>query len=156
MKPPSVVRYARPTDVDNDVVNGSAFHRKPNEDGVSVNRRWVFSKDDARDISCIRTVLTSWMTIKKNGRLAEIGCDDIAEVGLQLAHALGVVDEPLHGKPFNPSSDVGATSTTPFENPAHALIDGLPFPGADAGDVRAVLAGDLLAARIFAVHPATN
>lgn len=138
-----VVRYARPSDVDQDKVNGSAFDRVPkDEDGVSVCRLGIFDAARDRDLAMIRVVLGSSLTLKPNGRLAEIGVSDIEAVGQEVGELLAVIEDALAANP------------PALANPAHALIDGLPFKGASIGSLTAELAGDLLKLRVSDLHPA--
>ncbi|WP_198355702.1 hypothetical protein [Sphingomonas sp. MA1305] len=134
-----VVRYARPSDFDEGVLSGSAFDRNAKDyDGVSVCRLGVFSANLDEDLDSIRAVLGAWRSLKKNGRLAQISVQDIEAVGSEVRQVLVVVEDEIASAEDKPA------------NPAHALIEGLPFIGGAAAD----LASDLLRRKVSALHEA--
>lgn len=138
-----VVRYAKPTAVEGDVVNGTAFDRRPTDvTGLSVSRLGIFDPDRARDLAMLRTVIGSALTLSPNGRLAEIGVGTIEAVGREVGQLLHVAENAL------------PAVTPALANPAHALIDGLPFKGAPVASLQNETAGDLLALRVSELHDA--
>lgn len=136
-----VVRYARPSDVHGDTLNGSAFDRKAaDRDGVSVCRLGVFQAEPVGDLDQIRRAMGSRLRLKPAGRLAEISVGAIEDVGREVDELLFVVEDALPAEGGHPA------------NPAHALIDGLPFKGASVGSLSSELAGDLLRRHVSALH----
>lgn len=140
-----VVRYARPSDVRNGVLGATAFVRpEKDKDGLSVCRLGVLAQKIAQDLIEIRRVMSAHMTLKANGRLAQISVKDIEDVGKQVSQALSVYEDHVLADGEKPA------------NLAHALIKGLPFAGAENCSAEGLFASDLLALRVPAknLHPA--
>jgi hypothetical protein len=144
----NILRYVSLTgyDPDANIVNGSAFDRKPkDDDGLSVTRVGVFSDDAEEDLRQIRFVSSKWLTIRKSGRFAELNVGSLYRALARLDRDIqdvSVVENPLealNGKPANP---------------AHALILGLPFRGEAVGSLTSELAGDLIRRTVIRLHPA--
>lgn len=139
------MRYARPCDVVDGAINGSAFNRKAKDvDGVSVTRFGFYSPNEVHDLNCVRTVVGSNLTLNKNGLFVRLSSDSIREASEAIGTMLNVFAYPTAGIPFDPITDVGRTEANGFANDAHAVIDGLPFAGSADGELYAELAGDLL------------
>lgn len=134
----NVVRLVRHIDFKKGILGASAFDRpEKDHDGLSVTRRHVLiPDDDAADLKRIREVLGAWRMLKASHRLAQISVGDILAAGAEANRALSVVEDPIEAEPPKPA------------NPAHALILGLPFAGAEKGSLDAVMASDLLARKI--------
>lgn len=141
----SVLRLIRHIDFKNGIVGSSAFDRPEKDtDGLSVCRRGVLAEDAPEDLRRIQRVLGAWRTLKASHRLAQLSVSDILAVGEETKRALSVIEDPLEAEPPKPA------------NPAHALIHGLPFAGAEEGTLDSVTAADLLARKVDAknVYPA--
>lgn len=138
-----VVRYAKPTSVEGDGVNGTAFERRLTDiTGVSVTRLGMFDPDRVRDLVEVRRVMATAMRMKRNRRLAEIGVGDIEAVGREVGQLLQVME------------NTSPADLPVLANPAHAVINGLPFVGAPVASLQSELAGDLLALRVSQLHDA--
>lgn len=136
-----VVRYARPSDVPNGFLLSTAFERpEKDKNGLSICQLYVFSPHLDADLVALRQVLGAWMNLKPNGRFAQLSVADIVAVGEEVAQTLSVVEDPVAAQGDKPA------------NPAHSLIVGLPFKGADQGELGAVLASDLLARKVSELH----
>ena len=82
-------------------------------------------------------MLLSWLpNIKRNQWLVELDVADVLDVAAMVKRAIDVIEDPLVPE--------GAKCA----NPAHALIDGMPFAGAEQGEVDGLYAHDLLSRRI--------
>lgn len=132
----SVVAYAKPTLCQNGQVDGEVFRRRPvDDDGLSVNWIECFDGDRAAQIAKISAV--SRLTLRANGRFAEVQVKSAAEAVAEHVEAFGAIKAPL-----------------PVEEPhpadlSHALFLGLP----EFGEELAQMVGDMIAARVSALHP---
>lgn len=128
-----VVRYVRPSLVDGETVDGSAFILRPGENGLSVH--WleaVNGGDTYRQLDEVRRL--SRLALSRNGRFAKLNVEDTKrrvsvnakEAGV--LESLGFIEAPL-------------ASTAEFEaDCSHAEITGLPPGETD----EAMLVGDLI------------
>ena len=133
-----VVRYARPTQVRDGEVDGSAFVLRDMEAGLSVNWLNHFSGlEKADQLEQVRRLIR--MNVSPNGRFAELNVEaTLRRLSGELT-ALRFVHSPLDAE-------------GPFEaDPSHSEILGLPRR--DTPD--AELVGDMLAECVQRYHPAT-
>ena len=129
-----VVRYVKPTLVDEEVVDGSAFVLRENENGLSVN--WLEAFADAEQHVQLNEVRRLFrLNLSANGRFAKLKVGETKqrvsanaeEAGISLA--LTINEAPL-------------PHTEEFEaDPSHAEIIGVPPGHSD----QAMLIGDLIA-----------
>lgn len=132
-----VVRLLRAPDFKNGFVQSTAFDRpEKDRDGLSVSRRGVFSAEDETDLRTLRQVIGAWRQVKASQRLAQISVADILDAGREADRVLSVIEAWVEADYPKPA------------NPAHAIICGLPFMGADEGSLGSVAAADILARKI--------
>jgi len=136
-----IVRYVRPSLVEDETVDGSAFLLRPGENGLSVNWLEIFGvSDENSQLSEVRRLLR--LEPAKNGRFAKLNVGEtkryVSESVEELGTELEIIEAPL------PPSDG-------FEaDPSHAEIIGLPPGESD----EAMLIGDLIADCIIPpLHP---
>ncbi len=139
-----IVRYVRPTLVDGEAVDGSAFLLRSNEERLSVNWLEVFGgNDEHRQLGEVRRLFR--LRLARNGRFAKLNVgatkqyvsEAAEELGIVAAEELGVVEAPL-------------SPTDEFEaDPSHAEIIGLPPGESD----EAMLVGDLIAECVIYLRP---
>jgi len=130
-----VLRYVKPSLIDGESVDGSAFVLRESESGLSVNWLERFEGGNCPDpVAAIRDLAR--MSLASTGRFARLNVGrtkeyvpaDAAEAGVSVD--LAVVQEPL-------SAEHGFDA-----DPSHAEIRGLPDHGEDA----AMVVGDLTSA----------
>lgn len=129
-----VVRYVKPSLIDEEVVDGSAFVLRDNEYGLSVNWLEAFGGSDQQiQLNNVRRVFR--LKKSKNGRFAKLNVGDTKRLVSEGAKEAGlIVDLGMTEAPL--------VRTTEFEaDPSHANITGVPLSG---GDV-AMVVGDLIA-----------
>jgi hypothetical protein len=133
----NIVRYAPPSKVDNDTIDGSAFVLRADDAGeLSVN---VIGADPAAHPAALENVrVASRLTLKANGRFAQLSVSDVrsltvAEVAFD---PLEVIYDPLAAEGGFPA------------DPTHSEILNLP----DVGSEFALLVGDLLALWVRRTH----
>ena len=132
-----IVRYAKPSLVEEGIVDGSAFLLRPDEPGLSVNWLEAFGgNDEDRQLSEVRRLLR--LKLSKSGRFAKLN------VGATKRHVSKVLEEVRIIEAPRPPIDE-------FEaDPSHAEIIGLPPGESD----EAMLIGDLIAdCVIYPLHP---
>ena len=130
-------------DPDTGQVSAGAFDRAPkDDDGLSVNRVGVFSGDLAADRSQLRAVMASRMKLGANAAFVQLNAGEAIATLSEFEGPIFICHDPL------PASD------TALENPAHALIIGLPFKGEAVGSLKSEEAGDRLRALIRDRFPA--
>jgi hypothetical protein len=134
-----VLRYVAPKHVDNGIINGSAFLRRPHEQASSVNWMEWFPLPIENQVSGVRSVRR--LTYAKNGRLAQIN----------VGRARHYVEERAHIKLSFRHDPLPAALDYP-EDPSHALIHGIP--ALDSPDSE--LIQDLLADTVIAHFPAVS
>lgn len=133
-----VVRYARPSLVDDETVDGSAFLLRRGENGLSVN--WLEAVDGHDPYSQLDEVRRlSRLALSRNGRFAKLNVGETKRHVLESAKEAGILaslnffEAPL-------------ASTAEFDaDCSHAEITGLPRGDTD----EAMLVGDLIAECIF-------
>lgn len=135
-----IVRYVKPSSIDDGEVDGSEFRlrpHRPDETGVSVNwLEYYRDQDKAAQLSEIRRVYR--LSRKKNGRFAELNVGAVCSHVAAELEEIGVMHSSLDAKEG-------------FEaDPSHSEITGLPPGDSD----QAALIGDLIAECIIALHPA--
>ncbi len=129
-----VVRYVKPSLIDDEIVDGSAFVLRDNENGLSVNWLEAFGVGDQFiQLNKVRRVCR--LKRSRNGRFAKLNVGETKRCVLAWAKEAGffvdlcITEEPL-------------ARTAKFEaDPSHAVITGVP-PSSD--DV-AMVVGDLIA-----------
>ncbi len=104
-----IVRYVKPSLVEDETVDGSAFLLRPDEDGLSVNWLEAFGYDDKnRQLSEVRRLLR--LRPARNGRFAKLNVGVTKRHISEVVEELGIVEAPR-------------TSTDEFEaDPSHAEI----------------------------------
>ena len=123
-----IVRYVKPTLVEDEIVDGSAFLLRPDENGLSVNWLEAFGYDDEdRQLSEVRRL--SRLKLAKNGRFAKLNVGETKRHVSETVEELGIIEAPLA-----PTAEYEA-------DPSHAKITGLPPGDSD----EAMLVGDLIA-----------
>ncbi len=132
------VRYARPTDVlDDESLNCSAFMLRSDESGLSVNWLDYFrDRTKSEQLSEIRRL--SRLTMRRNGRLAELNVEEVRERVRQELDAFRFIHDPLAAEgQYEP-------------DPSHSQILGLPTPYTP----EAQLIGFTIAECVTEAHPA--
>ena len=134
-----IVRYVKPSMIQEDgTADGSDFRlrsTRPDEAGLSVNWLEVFGPDKVHQIYEVRRLCR--LHLRPNGRFAEMNVGILHQVATEL-DSLRIIHDPLE-------------ATDGFDaDPSHAEITGLPPGDSD----QAVLAGDLIAECVIAMHPA--
>lgn len=136
-----IVRYVKPSLVEEETVDGSAFLLRPGESGLSVNWLEIFGiNDENSQLSEVRQLLR--IEPAKNGKFAKLNVGEtkryVSESVEELGTELGIIEAPL------PPSDE-------FEaDPSHTEIIGLPSGESD----EAMLIGDLIADCVIPpLHP---
>ena len=131
-----VIRYVRPTLIDNGVVSGGAFCLRKNETGLSVYWLEVFGGKKNYQINRARESCN--LTVNKSGNFAELN------VGITKRH---VKNNSIHPQ------EIRIQSTQPNDNRdfvrSHSEIIGLPPSNCH----KAMLIGELIAKCINNVHP---
>ena len=132
----NVVRYVRPTQIDGDTVDGSAFRLRANESGLSVHWLEIF-EDLAKTEQLDEVRRLSRLSMSRNGRLAELN------VGEAIQHISDMLDSPrIVHSPLDATDHYEA-------DPSHSEFLGLP----DSESPEAALLGDMIAELVLAVHP---
>jgi hypothetical protein len=134
-----VLRYIAPKHIDNGIINGSGFLRRPHEQASSVNWMECLALPVENQVSEVRAVRR--LTYAKSGRLAQVNVgatkryvDERVQVKLEFCH------DPLEADLSYPA------------DPSHALIRGIPAIDTPHGE----LIQDLLAECIIAHFPAMS
>ena len=132
-----VVRYVKPSLVEDETVDGSAFLLRSDENGLSVNWLEVFGgNDEHHQLSEVRRL--SWLRLARNGRFAKLNVGETKRYVSETVEELGIIEAPLA-----PTSEFEADTS-------HAKITGLPPGDSD----EAMLVGDLIAEGvIYPLHP---
>jgi hypothetical protein len=124
-------------------LNGSAFDRAPKDtDGLSVNRRHILAQDPLEDEAEIGKVVGSHLKMGATSQFAELNVGLMLDALDDFEQEIFVCEDPLPA--------VGAA----LENPAHALVVGLPFAGEVVGSLQSELAGDRLRKIVCHIFPA--
>ena len=131
----NVVRY----------VGGSQFDSntgKVDADGLSFTEVGVLARNRQADEAQIRTVCGSRIKLGATACFAELNVGAALKALEEFEEEFSFVVDPL------------PAYGTALENPAHALLLGLPFKGEAIGSLRSELAGDLLAKKVLRTFPA--
>lgn len=129
-----VLRYIAPRHVENGVVNGEGFLRRPGEDASSVNWLEYFDPPVENQVQGVRA--TARLRYAKTGQLARLRVGETKNYVRENSPdslVLSFVHDPLQAE-----GDFSA-------DPSHALIQGVPV----ADSVEAALIKDLIADCIF-------
>ena len=123
-----VVRYVKPSLVDNETVDGSAFLRRTDEPTLSVNWLEAFVADDREtQVNEVRCLIR--LKLSRNGRFAQLNVGKTKQYVAKNIKEIGISHDPL-------------CSTDKFSaDPSHAQVTGLPEGDSD----EAMLIGDLIA-----------
>lgn len=138
-----ILRYIKPTGLQNGKPNGSEFLKKHGHQGTSVNWVEYFKGTIEEQIEEIR--LRRRLDHKKNGRLARLNVGNTkefiakeSEKTLPNKVLLSIVKDPLLATELH------------LEDPSHSLIKGVPT----IGDAHGELIGDLIRQCVIDMHPA--
>ena len=109
-----VIRYVRPTDVEEDEVSAAAFMLRATEESLSVN--WIEQLPGSRQdqLRSLRSLLL--LNLARNGRLATLNVGRTKSFLLSNRHPIDVITDPLPALDHHPA------------DPSHAGITGLPPP----------------------------
>ncbi len=139
-----IVRYVKPSMIqENGVADGSDFRlrsTRPDEKGLSVNWLEVFELGKAHQLSEVRRLCSSRLSLSQNGRFAEMNVGTVLRVVSEELDTLRIVHDPLEAE-----QDYEA-------DPSHSEISGLPPGGSD----QAMLVGDLIAECVMNLYPAVS
>ena len=135
-----IVRYVKPSSIDEGKVDGSEFRLRPNrpdDTGVSVN--WLeFYQDFDKEAQLSEIRRVSRLSRRKNGRYAELNVGVVCNHVAAELKGLGVLHSPIKEE-----GDLEA-------DPSHGEITGLPPGDSD----QAAMIGDMIAECVLALHPA--
>jgi hypothetical protein len=132
----SVVVWARFTLCQDGKVDGAVFTRRiDDDDGLSVNWLECFAGSRAEQIAQVSTLAR--LTLKASGRYAEVQVKEASEAVAKHLSSFGAVKDPLPAKVPHAA------------DPSHSLFLGLP----EFGHELAQMVGDMIAARVCALHP---
>ncbi len=132
-----VVRYIRPSSVDDEEINGDAFLGKAGETACSINWLDYFrNQSKEQQLRGVRRHIR--LDISPNGRFAELHVGQTKQRLATELVTLQFVEDPL-------AAD--ATIKGDREDPSHALINGLP--GSDRPPEFAEMIGDMIAACVI-------
>ena len=136
----NVVRYCRPTLVHEDGrIGGEAFQLRRQDSGLSVH--WIQCFNDlSKDQHLDHVRKSSRLTMRHNGRLAELRVGRVKEHIRSKVPELSVIHSPL-----------AAESNFPPDR-THCELRGLP----EADSPTAELVGDMIAECIEETHPAVK
>ena len=114
-----IVRYVKPSLIEDEAVDGSAFLLRPDELGLSVNWLEAFGYDDEdRQLSEVRRLFS--LRLSRNGRFAKLNVGAIKRYVSEVMEELGIVEElGIIEKPCPPTDKFDA-------DPSHAEIIGVP------------------------------
>ena len=131
-----VVRYVKPTLVDGDRVDGSAFRLRSEDTGISVNwLEWFANLSKDGRLQEVRRLAR--IEMRPSGRLAELSVGETLRHVRAVLTALAFAHCPLSAKDgYDP-------------DPSHSQIEGLP----SADDPQSALIGDMIAECVQAMHP---
>ena len=129
-----VVRYVKPSLIDEEAIDGSAFVLRKGEAALSVNWLEAFEGDDhEHQLSDVRRLFR--LQVARNGRFAKLNVGETKQRVLESVQETGVTAElGVVATPLAPIDEFEA-------DPSHAAVTGLPASNSDA----AVFIGDLIA-----------
>ena len=141
-----VVRYVKPSLVDDETVDGSAFVLRKVETTLSVNWLEAFGDDNQEhQLNEVRRLFR--LQLPRSGRFAKLN------VGETKRHVLEYVEETgvaagigIAAAPLDPTDEFEA-------DPSHAAVTGLP----PSDDDKALFIGELIAQCVmYPLHPAKS
>ena len=129
-----VVRYVRPSLVEDETVDGSAFVLRKGEATLSVNWLEAFGGDDQHhQLGEVRRLFR--LQLARTGRFAKLNIGETKRHVVEDSEEIGVPAEiGVSAAPLNPVDEFAA-------DPSHAVVTALPPGGSD----EALLIGDLIA-----------
>jgi hypothetical protein len=136
-EPHHVVKYAKPTLIHGDQVDGTLFVLREADVGDGLSFNWLerFAGDKAIQLAEVQRV--SRITVKSTGRYAELTVGEVlAHVRAEMVPQLRIVEDPL-----DPEG-------THEADPSHSLMLALPHPN----DEKAQTIGDMIAQKVIALH----
>ena len=133
-----VVRYVRPSLVEDETVDGSAFVLRKGEATLSVNWLEAFGGDDQHhQLRLVRRLFR--LQLAKTGRFAKLNIGETKRHVLESAEEIDVPAEiGISAAPLDPTDELEA-------DPSHAAVTGLPPGDSD----EALLIGDLIAESVI-------
>ena len=136
----NVVSYVSGGKIDDGVVNGEAFIRRPGDnDGLSVNWLEYFEGGRAVQVREITRLALGRLTVRKTGAFAELPVGALEEALADVLETFSCAYEPLEAE--------GEAKA----DPSHCLLLGLPSR-ADNPEL-AQIVGDIISSRVAALHP---
>ena len=139
-----VVRYVKPTLVEDEAVDGSAFVLRNGETALSVNWLEAFGGDDQKhQLSEVRRLFR--LQLARNGRFAKLNVGETKRHVLESAEETGAAAGiGIAAAPLDPIDEFEA-------DPSHAEVTGLPPRDGD----EALFIGDLIAECVmYPLYPA--
>ncbi len=109
-----VVRYVKPSLIDDGVVDGGAFELKYGHDGISVN--WLEAFEGKKETQLAEIRRLKRLDWSRNGALAEINIGDIKRRLVGEIPDISIIEDPLDSDEKYKLAD-----------PSHSLICGLPY-----------------------------
>ena len=109
-----VVRYVRPTHIQEDEVDAGAFILRASEERLSVNWMEKLPGDRQRQLATLRRLLR--LRLARNGRLATLNVGRTKAFLLSGHHPVDIISDPLAATDIHPA------------DPSHAGITDLPTP----------------------------
>ena len=141
-----VVRYVKPSLVEDEAVDGTAFVLRKGEATLSVNWLEAFGGDDKdHQLSEVRRVFR--LRLARSGRFAELNVGETKRHVLESVEETGVAARiGLAAAPSDPTDEFEA-------DPSHAVVTGLPPSDSD----EALFIGDLIAECVmYPLYPAKS
>lgn len=133
-----VVRYVKPSLVEDDAIDGSAFLLRQGETTLSVNWLEAFGGVD-QDYQLDEVRRLSRLRLARNGRFAKLSVGETKRHVSEGAKETGIPAElGVSAAPLDPADDFEA-------DPSHAVVTGLPPGDSD----NALLIGDLIAESVM-------
>ena len=141
-----VVRYVKPSLVDDETVDGSAFVLRKGETTLSVNWMEAFGGDDQEhQLSEVRRLFR--LQLARSGRFAKLNVGETKRHVLECVEETGVTARiGIAAAPLDPADEFEA-------DPSHAAVTGLP----PSDDDKALFIGELIAQCVmYPLHPAKS
>jgi len=132
----SLLRHVGAGRIQGNVVDGSAFRLKPDEEGLSVSWMNAFQGSKEEQLDAVRSAARR--SFGKNDRFVELCTNDIVAHIDEECPGVRCVEEPLE-----PEGEFSA-------DPSHAEVLGLPIAGSDLS----AIIGDLISECVTALYPA--
>jgi len=134
-----VVRYVRPTAIDEGIVDGSGFELRAGHKGISVNWLEYFVGDKEAQLAEVRQLRRlHW---KKSGCLAELSVGATKRHLSDQLPGISIVEDPLDADPQGGHA----------ADPSHSLICGLPNDPPE----RVEALQDMIAECVIKTYPTT-